>query len=63
MFYYGQENEGKLGKTIMSNINIYCKDINWQVEAKKKGWGSIYIWIIKYHQPKYEGAFLEGELN
>jgi hypothetical protein len=43
MFYYGQENEGKLGKTIMSNINIYCKDINWQVEAKKKGWGSIYI--------------------
>jgi hypothetical protein len=43
MFYCGQKNKGKLGKTIINNKNIYCIDINWQVEARKKGWGSIYI--------------------
>ncbi len=33
----------KLGKKKTKNINIYCIDINLQVEARKKGWGLIYI--------------------
>jgi hypothetical protein len=34
---------GKLGKTIINNKNIYHIDISRQLEAKKKGWGLIYI--------------------